>query len=222
MLSKKIVFLVVGLLSLLSVVAFISADFIFIDDEEVYMSVSPSKVMESQWVEFSFTPKSYSGFVNVVFGFNSLNTVPLRAEYWSDSFNVNGSLGGWVPLSGGFNSFSRGLLGFDNWYYLSNFNVVAGDNYKLRVFLSVEDEGSYLFAVYPSNYGSDVGLAYDNNHLYVLTSEYQSHQRFIKNYMVEHGVSVEDVVGVGESVVRVSDKIVSARDDRWGRVCYYE
>ncbi len=60
----------------------IEGERIFIDDENVHISISPHTIGSSGWIEFTITSKKFTGLVDAVFGFNTTSVKPVRAEIW--------------------------------------------------------------------------------------------------------------------------------------------
>jgi hypothetical protein len=56
---------------------------VIMDDENLYLSVSPATISGSGWVETEFTSKQYSGNIDFVFGFNRTDAMPTQAEIYN-------------------------------------------------------------------------------------------------------------------------------------------
>ena len=65
----------------------ITGNMVFVEDENAYLSATPHTVSSSGWVEFSVQPKSYSGNIDVCWGFNTSTVKPTKAEYYSPYWN---------------------------------------------------------------------------------------------------------------------------------------
>jgi hypothetical protein len=218
---------------------------VYIDDSNVYMSATPhtittdSALSDLYPVDFVITPKTYTGDIDVVFGFDIPSVKPTNAEYykpytrewtthhdvtfekvftypltdepcylgndynpnhrkvtyqrcneWADNFVCTGyenvssvicydslSQNGdgytaywhtdhsevveWRDVSGAFEfipeSVHHNYGGMNTWYSKENFAVVAGETYRLRIWMDISDglvKGKYWFAAYPSNHNT--------------------------------------------------------------------
>lgn len=80
----------------------------------------------------------------------------------------------WRDISGAFESIHHNYGGMNTWYSKENFAVVAGETYRLRVWIDISDdlvEGKYWFAAYPSNHNTPQD-ANNANCLYALDPWY--------------------------------------------------
>ncbi|MHA1853746.1 MAG: hypothetical protein ACTSUF_09620, partial [Candidatus Heimdallarchaeaceae archaeon] len=57
----------------------IDGDKVYIDDDNVFISAEPHTVYSSGWVYFNLTSKTYSGDIDVAFGFDTNKTKPANA-----------------------------------------------------------------------------------------------------------------------------------------------
>ena len=66
----------------------IDGDTVYIDDANVYLSATPHTISSGGWVYFNLTSKTYTGDIDVVWGFNLPNVKPTKAElhhpYWGN------------------------------------------------------------------------------------------------------------------------------------------
>ena len=65
----------------------ITGNTVFIEDENAYLSATPHTVSSSGWVEFIVTPKSYTGDIDICWGFDTSTVKPTKAEYYSPYWN---------------------------------------------------------------------------------------------------------------------------------------
>lgn len=56
---------------------------VYIDDTRAYISAEPHTLHSSGWVTFTVTPKTYTGDIDVILGFNTTETKPKKAEYYN-------------------------------------------------------------------------------------------------------------------------------------------
>ena len=80
-------------------------------------------------------------------------------------------------VSGAFESAKHDYEGMNTWYYKKNFHVVAGETYKLRMWVDMPistdlTSGKYFWAVKPS--GETIKQAISNGHFYALDPWYSS------------------------------------------------
>lgn len=61
----------------------IDGDRVYVDDENVYISVEPHTISNSGWVEATFESKVYSGDIDVVFGFPTESIRPKYVQLYS-------------------------------------------------------------------------------------------------------------------------------------------
>ena len=230
----------------------IEDDTVFVNDTKVYMSATPHTITDSGWVEFVIKPKTYTGDIDVLWGFSLPSVKPTGAEYyapytrewithhdvtfenvldflpssepcylgnkyntnyhyevtyqrcnvWSDNFVCTGyetvssvvcfdsysENGGdytaywethhsevveWRDVSGMFEHTYYNYDGMNTWYYKKNFGVVAGETYRIRVWIDVSDdiiEGKYWFAIKSSF--ETISEAIASGHFYVLDPWY--------------------------------------------------
>ena len=79
----------------------------------------------------------------------------------------------WRGVSGAFESISHNYGGMNTWYSKKNFAVVAGETYRLRVWIDISDdlaEGKYWFAIKPSS--KAIHQAITDEHFYALDPWY--------------------------------------------------
>ncbi len=143
-------------------------DSVFIDDENVFLSVAPSLFKidrPADYVYINFTSKVFSGNVNLLFGYEHSSIRPTSLEILSGETWVN------IPVP----STNYFYYKYDNksdWRYAENLYVTAGTEYKARLKLETGNiTGKYDVALYPSSYGttiSGIANAINNNHFYLL------------------------------------------------------
>jgi len=193
---KKHLLLLLCLLMIPSIIAFpqeiFDGDTVYIDDSRAFISATPHTIQGIQPVEIEFETKQFTGDINFLFGYNGDYLKPFRLERWNphnDCYTVNSTeyceVVNWTTViysNSGFNHIERNLNGKTDWYYRPNFPVVAGTNYKFRIWIEApylpfgktqeeiypDYDGKYDVAIYPSSYGSDLLSAYQNDHLYLL------------------------------------------------------
>jgi len=61
-------------------------DTVFMEDSNVYLSSSPHTISSPGWVYFNLTSKHYSGNIDAVWGFNSSNVKPKKAELYKPHY----------------------------------------------------------------------------------------------------------------------------------------
>ena len=62
---------------------YIDGDRVYVDDENVYISVTPHTISHSDWVYAEFESKTYSGDVDIAFGFNTESIRPKHIQYYN-------------------------------------------------------------------------------------------------------------------------------------------
>lgn len=71
----------------------IDGDTVYIDDSHAYISATPHTLHSSGWVYFNITSRDYSGEIDAVWGFDTDNAKPVKAELYSpEYYNVTRSL----------------------------------------------------------------------------------------------------------------------------------
>lgn len=177
-------------------------DTVFVNDSNAFLSATPHTVQGVQPVEFVVQSKVFTGNVNVLFGYNGEYLKPFKLERWNpheecyegiidyDENNepINETFCyqfNWTIVTNsqsGFTHVNYNLDGKTDWYYRPNFPIVAGQEYKIRVWIESplipfgetqeniypDYDGKYDFAIYPSSYGNNIIQAYNNGHLYLL------------------------------------------------------
>ena len=56
---------------------------VYVNDSKAYISAEPHTITQSGYVEYELISKVYDGPVNVIYGFNSDNSLPKSIEYFS-------------------------------------------------------------------------------------------------------------------------------------------
>lgn len=216
----KRIIIVTTILSLI-IISMVTAGTIFIDNANIYLSSTPEKIMQNGWVEFELETKTYTGEINVYWGFNTTNTHPIKAEIWSNQ--TNGTTNGlWIELTD-FQIIEYPLLNSNTWYYLENTPIIATERYKVRIYLEIDEKGEYDFIVHPSSYGLNIEQANNDGYLYYLTSNYQTHKNYVQEYMGLNQINLEELLNEGEQIKTLQQQLpISERDKVWKRVCYYE
>jgi hypothetical protein len=233
--NKTLFLLMVFLLS----VSFVSAqdwvivgDTVFVNDTNAFISAEPHTLTSSGDVEFTLISKSYSGDIDVLFGFNTSEARPVNAFYYTSinitetknytcehNFNytinpnyawcyatwnyinrttnttvyenhiffkhdfLNGNLttktiywnetkqGGYIDVSNKFINGDFDYGGNNKWYWIKNFGVEAGKEYKLKSFIQVPKPfggsyGKYWLAIKPST--ETINESINKSHFYFL------------------------------------------------------
>lgn len=195
----KGLFLVFALLvlPLVSAQEVFDGDTVYINDSRAYISATPHTIKGVQPVEIEVLSKQFTGNVNIVFGYNGEYLRPFKLERFNphqECVTYDEGLGNettvctdynWTAITStqaGFTSVKRDLLGKTDWYYRTNFPVVAGTTYKVRVWIESptipfgmtqeqvypDYDGKYDIAIYPSSYGANLIGAYNDGNMYVL------------------------------------------------------
>ena len=60
----------------------IDGDRVYVDNDDVYISVEPHTISSNGWVEAEFESKVYSGDVDIVFGFDTESIKPKYIQYY--------------------------------------------------------------------------------------------------------------------------------------------
>ena len=130
----------------------------------------------NSWNEFGFDFEctGYETVTSVVC-FDSYSVVGNDyTVYWDTKHS---ELIKWVDVSGAFSSIKYDYGGMNTWYYKQNFPVVAGESYKLRVFVDMPistnlTSGKYFWAVKPSS--KTIQEAIEQDCFYALDPWYSS------------------------------------------------
>ena len=139
----------------------IDGDKVYVDDLNAYISATPHTLSGAGYVYFNVKPKTYSGSLDLYFGFNSLGIKPLSAEYYNN--------GNWNSITSNFKKANHEYDGFDLWYYAEDLPVGAGVNYNIRVWMEPANDivsGKYGFGIKPSH--ETFSQAVSNGHFYYL------------------------------------------------------
>lgn len=97
-----------------------------------------------QKVSLSFKTKTYSGPVNIVFGFDSDIATPRSLEYYNGDH--------WVDIADHFTRVDEEHYNMDRWYYTTDVEFTAGTEYVTRLGVNFKQPGSgkYWVCMYPS------------------------------------------------------------------------
>lgn len=95
-LNQKLILITAGLfIIILSLIGLASAQMViqdekvYINDSTAYISATPHTLKSSGWVTFEVQPKTYSGNLNGIWGFNVSQARPTKAEYYSPHNTTN-------------------------------------------------------------------------------------------------------------------------------------
>lgn len=133
------------------------------EDENVYFSITPHTLTQSGYQEIKLISKTYSGNIDVAFGFNKEGANPLILDV-----NTGDS---WINIASSFNKVTHDFQGYDTWYIAKNLNVNAGQEYTTRMYLDIPfkrngTSGKYFVAVKPSS--ETIAQAIANGHFYYI------------------------------------------------------
>lgn len=161
--SSKIVFALVIILALAMPIAGayeIEGNSVTYEDTHIYYSATPHTLTSDGWVEIDFISKQYTGDVDVGFGFDTSSSKPKEMERWTGSE--------WVDFGSDYDIINYEHDGKDRWYMLYDKPIVSGNNYKVRVWVDINEftSGKYDFAIKPS--GETLSQAISNGHFYLL------------------------------------------------------
>ncbi|MEO5351425.1 MAG: hypothetical protein H7836_17550, partial [Magnetococcus sp. YQC-3] len=120
----------------------IDGDRVYIDNDNVYISLSPHTLNNSGFIYVQVISKKFSGLVDVAFGFNLSNCYP------TECFIYQG--GNWVKINKLFNVVRQEHWGYDRWYLLREVTVTQGVTYNLKINVSVlfnASDGKYFFGI---------------------------------------------------------------------------
>ncbi len=123
----------------------IVGDYVIEDDNRATIMAWPHTVT-GPWdkVNIMIKSKIYEGPIDVVFGFNSDIALPKTGEYLKNDT--------WIDVSDKFTSVAVDYQGFDRWYYFKGFNVIADEEYNVRMSLNFIEpgDGKYWVCIKPS------------------------------------------------------------------------
>lgn len=170
-------------------------DTVYINTTQAYIAATPSSVSGIKPVIVEWTSKTYSGNINIIFGYNGEYLKPFKLERYTptqicgvDNETNNCYWNNWTEVANSnldFVKFNRNFNGKTDFYGFPNVNVNAGQNYKYRVWIEApylpygqtqaeaypDYDGKYDIAFYPSSWGTDIQGAYAANQLFVLDPE---------------------------------------------------
>jgi len=172
---------------------------VYVDDDNAYISAYPHTIQSSGYVVFEIKSKTYTGDINVIWGFDTTTTQPKNAELYNPTYiektcsecidvypnNLTckeynyydcNYWKNWWSVSDRLSSINYNFDNKNKWYYASNVPIEANQTYKVRSYIEVKPNttGKYDFGVYPSSYGSDIQSALNNGHLYYIDPWYDS------------------------------------------------
>lgn len=138
----------------------ISGETVYIDDENVNIEATPHTLINSGWVYFNITSKSYTGNIDAVWGFDTSKSKPTKAEYWN---GVN-----WIDISDLFDSINYNFDDKNKWYFITNQPITANVPINIRAWIETNPyaNGKYDFAIKPSS--ETVSQAITNGHFYYI------------------------------------------------------
>lgn len=145
-LKMGILVMLVLMYSAVSFAYTVDGDTVYINDSRAYISATPHTITSSGWVYINLTSKTFSGDIDVAFGFDTALARPIRAElysphtyYWNDSYvmnvyNVSGNTAGSGSCDYGneYNTYKRNVT----WSYVDNVtaeqknNIFCFDSYE--------------------------------------------------------------------------------------------
>ena len=121
----------------------IDGDKIYVDDDNVYLSLEPHTIYENTDIIVNFTSKKFSGNIDLCFGTNvSTGIKPKNPYIW------NGV--SWNKLNKDITKHNIQHQGFDNWWVIKNIPIVEDTEYMAKVPIIVEDlrtSGKYFFGI---------------------------------------------------------------------------
>lgn len=143
------------------------------EDTNINYTATPHTLTSDGWVEIEFTSKQYTGNVDVAFGFDTDSSKPLGMERWTGSQ--------WVTFGSNYEVINYDYDGKDRWYFLYDKPIVEDVNYKVRVWMDINEisSGKYDFAIKPS--GETLSQAIANGHFYLLDPWWNSSYQFKQN-----------------------------------------
>lgn len=147
----------------------IQGDTVYISTDQAYLSTTPHTITKAGWVYFTVIPRTYTGDIDAVWGFDTDRLQPSKPQIYRNDE--------WVNLTGVVNSITRDYRGFDTWYYIKGASVVAGNTYQVRawfdlpgIFYTPDSTGKYCWGIKPSS--ETIHEAIASGHLYLLDPWY--------------------------------------------------
>lgn len=148
-------------------------DKVYVDDAIIYLSAEPHTIGATDidpitgvaMIYFNLTPKTYTGNIDVCWGFNDAYIIPIKIEYYQPQTRT------WVVFPSDIKSLNYDYLGSNKWFYAQNLPVIAGKNYTVRASIKIPARFGrmnckYNFAVKPSSLS--IQQAISQGYLYVL------------------------------------------------------
>ncbi len=165
----------------------IVGDSVVEEDANVYLSATPHTLDGSGWVVFNITSKTFTGDVNVMFGVDTEQMNPTRVFRWSDAQQK------WINFQKAWSSAYHNLDGKNKWFFIENVPVVAGQDYRLAIYLELTHNatGKYDFGMHPSSYGFDVISSYQAGHLYYIDPWFNSSWLFCREWNITENDAIQ-------------------------------
>lgn len=148
----------------------IEGDKVYVDDERAYIEFTPHTI-RTGWVNQTVLSKTWTGTVNLIYGFDKEGPKPKTVEICTDEHFLD-----CTKYTGPITKTKRNYLGLDTWYVIEDIPFTAGQPRYARLYLQVPINitGKYAFAAYPSSYGYDVKGACQAQNCYWLDPWYQN------------------------------------------------
>lgn len=120
---------------------------VYVDDDKVYINVTPHTLIDDGEVEIELLSKVYTGNIDVMFGFNTDNAVPKYAKLYNNATEE------WNSVADSFDYVNYDFQGFDKWYYAKDVPIVQDNLYRFKFYVDIgfNTTGKYWFGVKPSS-----------------------------------------------------------------------
>lgn len=142
---------------------------VYRDDPLFYIDANPHTAWNEE-VFYTITSKVYTGDINVLFGFDNSETIPLTPMVLTHSISETNKtlISSYIPLEKSLRMVKTDFKDKNTFYILENIPIVAGEPLNLKFYLQTEVEGKYDVSFYPSSYGTDFSIADSFSSLYEL------------------------------------------------------
>jgi hypothetical protein len=123
----------------------IDGDSVYVDNSNIYLSVTPHTLTSDGYQTVLLTSKQFGGDIDIAVGFDSEGTKPTSIDNYAG--------GEWNTISNIFNRVNYDYSGYDAWYVAKNININQGEEYTTRIYTDVKlnSEGKYFICLKPSS-----------------------------------------------------------------------
>jgi len=175
-------------------------DTVYINSSHGLISASPHHLTTDGYINLEIETYSYTGNMNVMFGFDSLNAMPMSIDLYSPHqlsyIDGNGTTiyytEDYININNLFEKAYIELDGKNVWYYIKDVSIIANQKIKFRFFLDlIKGSGKYDVAFFPSSYDNDYMSAYNDGNMILLDPTYTLNEDIISYYKFDGNANDE-------------------------------